>query len=274
MPKSFIDRQNWPFPDYHPNSCTCHCHPRDGLTVCPDCEPQHKTPRSVTCNTDCLEAMRLMPDKAFSLAIVDPPYGIGESGGTNKTRGLLATSRDYKPFAGHDLEPPPDEYFSELFRVSHNQIIFGANHFITRVAADSPCWFVWDKDNGATDFADCELAWTSFPTAVRRLRYRWQGMLQEDMANKEERIHPTQKPVAVYRFLLRTYAQPGDTILDTHLGSGSSRIAAYDLGFGFTGYELDPDYYAAQEERFQRHIAQGSLFTAFTPKVQQQNIFS
>ena len=212
-------------------------------------------------NMDCMEAMAAMPDKAFDLAIVDPPYGIGESGATNHTRGLLAVSRDYKPFAGADMEAPPAEYFRELRRVSRNQIVWGANHFIERFGSDSPCWIVWDKDNGATDFADCELAWTSFQSAVRRLRFRWQGMLQQDMANKEDRIHPTQKPVALYKWLLQNYAKPGDRILDTHLGSGSSRIAAYDLGFDFVGYELDKDYFEAQELRFARHIAQPKLFS-------------
>lgn len=215
---------------------------------------------SETYNTDCLEAMRQMPDKAFDLAICDVPYGIGEDGSKNHSRRRMAVSRDYKPFSGNDLEPPSAEYFEQLFRVSRNQIIFGANHFISRLPFDSPCWFVWDKENGATDFADCELAWTSFQTAVRKFKFRWQGMLQEDMKNKEERIHPTQKPVAVYRFLLRTYAKAGDTILDTHLGSGSSRIAAYDLGFDFTAFELDADYFNAQEKRFADHIAQPKLF--------------
>lgn len=211
-------------------------------------------------NIDCMTRLREAPDNHWDLAICDPPYGIGEDGSKNHTRGLLATSRNYKSFAGQDIEPPNAEYFAELRRVSRNQIIFGANHFITRIGVDSSCWFVWDKDNGATDFADCELAWTSFPTAVRRFKFRWQGMLQEDMKNKEERIHPTQKPVKVYDFLLRTYAKPGQTILDTHLGSGSSRIAAYDLGFDFTGYELDKDYFDAQEARFANHIAQPKLF--------------
>ena len=125
---------------------------------------------------------------------------------------------------------------------------------------DSSCWIVWDKDNGKNDFADCELAWTSFKSAVRKFKFRWQGMLQGDMANKEIRIHPTQKPVALYTWLLQNYAKPGDKILDTHLGSGSSRIAAYDLDFDFVGCEIDPDYFKAQEERFKAHTAQESLF--------------
>lgn len=220
-------------------------------------------------NADCLEAMRAMPDKAFDLAIVDPPYGIGESGSTNKSRAVLAISRDYKPFAGADLEPPSVEYFAELRRVSRNQIIWGANHFITRINADSSCWIVWDKENGLTDFADCEMAWTSFLTAVRRFKFTWHGMIQGNMANKEQRIHPTQKPVALYKWLLTNYAKPGETILDTHLGSGSSRIAAYDLGFDFTGYELDKDYFEAQEQRFANHIAQPKLWQPETqPAIQ------
>ena len=218
---------------------------------------------NIAYHMDCMDYMRGLPDKAFSLAIVDPPYGIGESGAKNHTRGKLATAKNYKAFCGGDLYPPEPEYFVELMRVSKNQIIFGANHFISRIPLDSHCWIVWDKENGSSDFADCELAWTSFPSAVRRFRFRWQGMLQGDMRNKEQRIHPTQKPVALYTWLLQNYAKTGDTILDTHLGSGSSRIAAYDLGFEFVGCELDKDYFDAQEERFRAHIAQESLFDLF-----------
>lgn len=231
-------------------------------------------PSSITVNQDCLEAMKATPDDFYSLAICDPPYGIGESGDKNHTRGLLAVSKNYKAFSGNDIEPPSLEYFTELRRISRNQIIWGANHFIERIGTNSPCWIVWDKDNGMTDFADCELAWTSFRTAVRRFKFKWQGMLQGNMANKEERIHPTQKPVALYKWLLQNYAKQGDTILDTHLGSGSSRIAAYDLGFDFTGYELDCEYWSAAEERFQRHVAQGRLFQPDNPVVQQEQLFS
>tara|TARA_A100000171_G_C2039934_1_gene99945 strand:- start:27 stop:449 length:423 start_codon:yes stop_codon:yes gene_type:complete len=128
---------------------------------------------------DNMELMKRFPDNHFELAIVDPPYGIGESGDKNHTRGKLAKSKDYKAFSGNDLNAPEQEYFNELLRVSRNQIIWGANHFADNIGAvNSPCWIVWDKDNGNTDFADCELAWTSFKTAVRKFKYKWQGMLQ------------------------------------------------------------------------------------------------
>lgn len=210
---------------------------------------------------DCMEAMREFPDKFFDLAVVDPPYGIHQHGGKNRTRGRMAKAKDYKPFAGMDKEPPPRRYFEELMRVSKNQVIWGANHFLSRLGArDSHCWLVWDKDNSDNNFADCELAWTSFESAVRKFSFRWQGMLQGNMANKEERIHPTQKPVALYAWILGKYAKPGEKILDTHLGSGSSRIAAYDLGLDFWGYELDREYFDLQEARFAQYAAQRTLF--------------
>ena len=143
-------------------------------------------------NMDCMEAMRSMPDQCFDLAVVDPPYGIGESGRKNKSRTNLAKATDYSPFFGEDKEPPPVEFFTQLARVSKKQIIFGANHFISRLPppADTPCWIVWDKQNGGSDFADFEMAWTSFNRAARIFRFRWAGMLQGNMKNKEPRIHP------------------------------------------------------------------------------------
>ena len=204
-------------------------------------------------NVDCMDYMRGLPDNAFELAIVDPPYGIGESGAKNHTRSELGKAKNYKPFAGGDACAPPEEYFTQLERVSRNQIIWGANHFRAR---NSSCWIVWDKVNGANDFADAELAYTSFKSAVRIFRFQWHGMLQGDMKNKEVRIHPTQKPVKLYEWLLINYAKEGDRILDTHLGSGSSAIAAHNLGFEFVGCELDTDYFNAASKRIKQHQAQ------------------
>lgn len=207
---------------------------------------------------DCMEFMKGVPDKYYELAIVDPPYGIGEDGLKNHSRGKLAKPTMYIP-KDWDKEPPNSEFFTELFRISRNQIIWGANHFISRIPYDSSCWIVWDKVNSG-DFADCELAWTSFTSAVRKFAFMWNGMLQGDMKNKEHRIHPTQKPVALYNWLLMHYAKPGDKIFDSHVGSGSIRIACHDMGFDFEGCEIDKDYWEAQEARYQQHIQQGDLF--------------
>jgi site-specific DNA-methyltransferase (adenine-specific) len=208
---------------------------------------------------DCLEAMKEMPDNTYDLAIVDPPYGIGEDGGTNGTRGKIAKSKVYVS-KGWDKEPPSVEYFNELKRVSKNQIIWGANHFIDRVPYGSSCWVVWNKDNGATDFADCELAYTSFKTAVRMFTWKWQGMLQQDMKNKEVRIHPTQKPVKLYEWLLDNYAKEGDKILDTHLGSGSIALACHNRKFNLDAWEIDKEYYNNAVERLDTHKSQLTMF--------------
>jgi site-specific DNA-methyltransferase (adenine-specific) len=212
-------------------------------------------------NMDCMELMREYEDDHFELAICDPPYGIGENGDRNASRGKLAVAKDYKAFAGKDHEAPSMEYFTELRRVSKNQIMWGANHYIDNIGyASSPCWIVWDKVTGNSDFADCELAWASFKTAVRKFRFQWLGMLQGDMKNKEFRIHPTQKPVALYKWLLQNYAKEGDKIIDTHLGSGSIAIACYYMGFDLTGSELDEDYYKAMMDRIEKETAQQELF--------------
>jgi site-specific DNA-methyltransferase (adenine-specific) len=210
-------------------------------------------------NMDCIEGMKMYPDKYFDLAIVDPPYGIGEDGKKNHSRGNLAKAKQYTD-KNWDSEPPSKEYFDELIRVSKNQIIFGANHFISRIPYDSSCWIVWDKVNGENDFADCELAWTSFSTAVRKFRFAWNGMIQGDMKNKEIRVHPTQKPIKLYDWLLQNYANSSDKILDTHLGSGSSRIAAHKAKLSFVGFEIDKDYYDASIKRYELAIQQQTLF--------------
>ena len=207
-------------------------------------------------NEDNIELMSRYPDNYFELAIVDPPYGIKEDGKKNHSRDKLAKAKRYS-VKSWDNCSPEKPYFKELKRVSKNQIIFGANHFIESIPnASSSCWIVWDKLNGLNDFADAELVYSSFKTAVRIFKFRWAGMLQGNMKNKEERIHPTQKPVALYKWLLMNYAKEGDKILDTHLGSGSIALACHELGFSLTACELDSEYYDAALKRFKQQTAQ------------------
>ena len=230
---------------------------------------------------DCMEAMRSMPDNAFDLAIVDPPYGINITsqsvhverererktavGGGGAFGGKKNADRGWavimpKIYHSFDDQMPPDaEYFSELKRVSRNQIIWGGNYFLDHLGSTS-CMICWDKGRTDLAFADGEFAWTSFKSPARIFRFKWNGMLQQDMKNKEDRIHPTQKPVRLYQWILEHFAKEGDKILDTHLGSGSSRIAAYELGYDFVGYEIDKVFFEEQEERFAKHTAQINLF--------------
>lgn len=217
---------------------------------------------------DCMEYMATLPDKAFDLAVIDPPYGIGESSknrngiskNIDKRNGRVTFIKSDNLIKEWDKHPPNLKYFDELKRVSKNQIIWGANHFIQNIPnANSSCWIIWDKENGENDFADCEMAWTSFGTAVRRFKFRWAGMLQGNMKDKEIRMHPTQKPVKLYKWILHNYAKPGDRILDTHLGSGSSAIAAHYGGFDFVGCELDKEYYDAACKRFKEQTKQLTL---------------
>ncbi len=201
---------------------------------------------------DCLELMKEIPDESVNLVFTDPPYGIGEAAGKNRSRSKAFGSLSHAPhntrkriipakdygFAAWDNSCPDQKAFSEIFRISQNQIIFGGNYFNL---PPSPCWLVWDKDNSG-DFADCELAWTSFSSAVRKFKFRWNGMLQEDMKHKEQRYHPTQKPVKLFMEILERYSKPGDVVLDPFLGSGTTAIAAKRLGRHFIGIELSPEY--------------------------------
>ena len=212
-------------------------------------------------NEDNMQLMARYPDNYFELAIVDPPYGIGESSNDNKSRSKLGKSKNYGKKKWDDNAPNKD-YFNELKRVSKNQIIWGANHFIENIPnANSSCWIVWDKVNGENHFADCELAYCSQKTAVRKIEFRWHGMLQGNMKEKEIRIHPTQKPVALYKWILDKYAKQGDKILDTHLGSGSIAIACADYGFDLTACELDKEYFDKSLQRINNHINQLDMFT-------------
>lgn len=218
-----------------------------------------------------MQFMQGVPDKAYDLAIIDPPYGIGEQGGKN--RGCIVKQKNGTTLAvkhnGYekrewDIAPPPVEYFEALRHVSRNQILWGANHYSDRLPFPSPAWVVWDKVNGGSDFADFEMAWTSFPSAARLFAYMWNGMQQGSPENgrrmqgnkrlNEKRIHPTQKPVALYRWLLENYAKPGDKILDTHGGSGSIVIASHALGFSIDWIESDRCYYDRAVRRFKRYI--------------------
>ncbi len=209
---------------------------------------------------DCMELMKQYPDNYFDLAVVDPPYGLGYSTSAGKKSGekygKSATSKRNYDIKEWDNSAPNLDYFNELIRVSKNQIIWGANHFISKIPFDSSCWIVWDKNNSENNFADCELAWTSFNSAVRKLKYTWHGMIQENMKNKEQRFHPTQKPVALYDWIFKNYTSEGMTILDTHLGSGSSRIAANKAKLHFVACELDADYFNAQNKRYEDFISQ------------------
>jgi site-specific DNA-methyltransferase (adenine-specific) len=202
---------------------------------------------------DCMAVMREMPDNAYDLAIVDPPYGINvgdNKAGMGRRKGDARAS--YK-MGDWDSSPPPMEYFAELRRVSKNQIVWGANHFIEMMPMNSPCWLIWNKKfSNEVSFAAGELAWTSFKSPAKMF---------ECHPMQDGRIHPTQKPVKLYEWLLANYAKPGDRILDTHMGSGSIAIACHYRGHHLTACEIDADYYNAALERIERETRQLSLFT-------------
>jgi len=220
---------------------------------------RHDNPASGAMSTvylmDCIEGMKRYPDKYFDLAVVDPPYGIGAAkqidlGNSNKK--VKHKTKDW------DNTIPTAEYFAELFRVSKNQIIWGGNYFIEHLK-NTRCFIVWNKENGTNNMADCELAWASFETSVRM----YSGHIFKGIGNSNYvTIHPTQKPVKLYEWILRNYAKDGDKILDTHLGSGSSRIAAHKAGLDFVGFEIDREYYTSSNKRFTNYVAQGVLFSA------------
>jgi len=211
-------------------------------------------------NMDCMELMAQYPDNHFEIAVVDPPYGIGYSLNVNQRHGNGSAKKTKFDIKSWDKEAPSFKYFQELQRVSLNQIVWGANHFIAHMPLNSPAWIVWDKNNGTTNFADAELAYTSFTKPCRIFKHTWNGMLQEDMKNKEVRIHPTQKPVALYKWIFANYAEEGMKILDTHMGSGSIAIAAHYAKMHLTACELDEDYYKAACERIERETRQIELF--------------
>ena len=210
-------------------------------------------------NEDCMELMVRYEDNYFDLAIVDPPYGIGESKkkreNTKSSKWKKPTKKIHNP-KDWDLQKPTQEYFNELFRVSKNQIIWGAN-YMTEQLPSSMGWIFWDKKNGNSDFSDGELAFTSFNKGLRKFEWLWNGFQKQ---RPEKRIHPTQKPVKLYEWLLMNYAKEGNTILDTHLGSGSIAIACHNLGYYLTACEIDREYYNAAIKRIQQHTSQKRLF--------------
>ncbi len=203
--------------------------------------------QSIVYNSDCLEAMRAMPDNAFDLAIVDPPYGIGNFTQSDRIH-------RYGQYKWNESIPTAD-YFMELRRVSKNQIIWGANYY--NCFSNQGGAIVWYKQNPHPSMSQCEIASVSIGKKVAYVKESHQKFIMTKEGRN--RIHPCQKPVALYTWLLTNYAKPGDTILDTHLGSGSSRIAAYVLGFDFTGFELDENYWLAQERRFKEAVNEPSL---------------
>lgn len=219
---------------------------------------------SVAYNMDCMDAMRAMPDGAFDLAVVDPPYFLGpERRGYYGSRvSKIGVRRDYPVSPAWKI--PGQAYFDELRRIAKRYIVWGCNYFDYVFASGR---IVWDKCNGNSSFSDCEIAATNCHDSVRLFRYMWNGMLQGksiaegfvqqgNKALNEQRIHPTQKPVALYAWIFSRYAKPGDRVLDTHLGSGSSRIAALNAGLDFVGIELDKTYFDLEEKRFSEYSAQ------------------
>ena len=198
---------------------------------------------------DCMDLMASKPDNYYDLAIVDPPYGIGMDGGNVGYKGFNNFEKK-----GWDKAIPKQEYFIELFRVSKNQIVWGGNYFALPATR---CFLVWDKGEGFYNrtYAECELAWTSFDKNI--VKYKRDPLAKGDYKGK---IHPTQKPVALYKWLLTNYEKEGDKILDTHGGSGSICIACHDLKFDLDWIEMDEEYYQAAVKRYEQHAAQLRIF--------------
>jgi site-specific DNA-methyltransferase (adenine-specific) len=208
-----------------------------------------KADKTRSFNMDCIDFMQTLPDKFYDLAIVDPPYGININISIGRRKGDKKS--DYHKFAGNDNCIPEKKYFDELKRVAKNQIIWGGN-YMTEYLKPSPCWLLWDKGfSEDLTFAQFEMAWTSFKTSAKKF---------DKNPNQVKRIHPTQKPVKLYEWLLINYGKEGDKILDTHGGSQSSRIACFNLGFELDIIELDKDYFEAGNKRFEQHKKQLTLF--------------
>lgn len=198
-------------------------------------------------NGDCMEYLRQCRDKQFNIAVVDPPYGIDIG------NGLGSGKKDYKMHKSWQFDAPQKDYFDELFRVTYNQIIWGGNYF-TDILPPCDNWIIWDKKNPHLSFSEAELAWCSIHRKIRIFPYC------ATRRDKDGRHHPTQKPIALYAWIYNNYCKESDTILDTHLGSGSSAIAAYELGYEFVGIEIDEIYYEKAKFRLLERMRQKSLF--------------
>lgn len=214
-------------------------------------------------NIDCIEFMKTCSDKQFDLAIVDPPYGLSihKMNFTQSVNGGVAKRNDYSDITDWDSNAPTKEYFAQLQRVSKNQIIWGWNYFVENLTS-CKCYIVWDKkteDKYSNDFADCETAWTSFDKPAKVYRHLWSGMMQQNMKDKEKRIHPTQKPVGLYNRCLNDFAEKGMKILDTHLGSGSIAVACHYYGVDLTATEINPKYFADAQERIKNETIQTKI---------------
>lgn len=206
---------------------------------------------------DCRPFLAEMADAAVDVAITDPPYGIGADR-LQAARAKLKATRSWWPSRDYggtrwDSAAPDRKTFDELRRVSRHQVIFGGQYFADRLPV-SRSWIVWDKDNGRSTYADCELAWTSFDRPVRKLRWRWHGMLQEKGQPRERRIHPTQKPLGLMLWVIEHYTRPGDLVLDPFLGSGATAIACLRLGRRFVGVEREEAYFRAAVRRIRAEL--------------------
>ena len=212
---------------------------------------------SVVYNEDCVEGLKRFSDNYFDLAIVDPPYGIG-AGSVNFQSGTRKKPSKFHKQNDWDTSIPAPEYWEQLFRVSKNQIVWGGN-YMTEFLPPSRCWIFWDKGTGDNSYADGELAWTSFDKVVKKFSKFWSGGNAKEKFDID-RIHPTQKPIQLYEWIIKEFMSEGNLILDTHLGSGGSRIAAHKAGKQFIGFEIDKDYYEAQEKRFKDFVSQLRMF--------------
>lgn len=208
---------------------------------------------------DCMDLMAKYPDNYFDLAVVDPPYGISYARGKNGFGNTIKNLPKLKDVSW-DSEIPTKEYFTELFRVSKNQIIWGGNYF-TEYLKPTNSWIIWDKIGEMkleNPFSDCEMAWTSFNSVTKKITFRQQGFISDSKDSK--RIHPTQKPTELYSWIFSKYATEGMKVLDTHLGSGSSRISANKANLNFVGCEIDEEYFKKSCKRYDDFVSQVRLF--------------